>query len=145
MTGVIGVQEEVIMSLRPLYMCARTQRQPSRSSQGIFERAVQDPFGWSGEDALPVGGGMDRFNKSESFNGFDSRWGESLKTSNGLPKSPPSTPPRSNSIPSHLYGLERYVSSGLDELSATECEPMGRERKKSFIEMSLARSFSREE
>lgn len=135
------------MSLRPLCMYARSQRQPNRPSQGIFERAVQDPFRWSGEEPLPIGGGgrIDYFNKSESFNGFDNSWAKSFEMDNRLPKSSPPTPPGSSSIPSHLYGLERYVSSGLDELSATECEPIGRERKKSFIEMSLARSFSRDE
>ncbi|GAV55518.1 hypothetical protein ZYGR_0AV01500 [Zygosaccharomyces rouxii] len=142
------------MSLRSIYMYASTQRQRSSTSQGIFERAVQDPFGWSGEDSPPSYGGLNYYSKSDSFNGFDN-WCmggnkgssssiSSLKDSNGVPKSSPS-PPRSNSIPTHLFGVERYVSSGLDELSARDCEPLGKERKKSFIEMSLARSFSRDE
>lgn len=142
------------MSLRSVYMYAKPQQQPASTSQGIFERAVQDPFGWSGEGSPPPYGGLNYYNKSDSFNGFD-RWCmggnkdssssvSSMKDSSGESKSSPS-PARSNSIPTHLFGVERYVSSGLDELSSRDSEPLKKDRKKSFIEMSLARSFSRDE
>ncbi|GAV50727.1 hypothetical protein ZYGR_0Z01500 [Zygosaccharomyces rouxii] len=148
------LQEEYLMSLRPILMYASTKRPTSCRSQDIFEKAVQDPFGWSSEDSPPSFSGFNGFSKSDSFNGFD-RWcmggnngsdssTSSTKDGNGVPKSSQS-PPRSNSIPTHLFGLERYVSSGLDELSARDCAPLGKQRKKSFIEMSLASSFSRDE
>ncbi|AQZ13112.1 MBR1 (YKL093W) and ISF1 (YMR081C) [Zygosaccharomyces parabailii] len=178
------------MSLRPLYMYARSRNPRTRSSvppavpasvstasslstaaschrndtsQGIFERAVQDSFGILCPDCSTLGCTptsapsrvplarraslpQARCETEQAAPVLQSGTRASTPHINSLSRS---ASPRgsTSSIPSHLYGLERYVSRGLDKLSSSAVEkdpsPGLQGRRKSFIEMSLSRSFSR--